>query len=43
MSDSETNFKLIGYWMSKKKLHKINWTEFRNTSRKYGYELKEVL
>ncbi|GLV35794.1 hypothetical protein CBL_01054 [Carabus blaptoides fortunei] len=31
--------KLIAYWMSEKKIQKLNWTEFGNVCRNHGYEL----
>lgn len=31
--------KLIAYWMSEKKIQKLNWTEFANVCRNHGYEL----
>ncbi|KDR10607.1 Inositol-tetrakisphosphate 1-kinase [Zootermopsis nevadensis] len=34
--------KLIGYWMSEKKSQKLNWTEFGNICRKYGFDLVKL-
>lgn len=34
--------RVIAYWMSEKKIQKLNWAEFRNVSRKYGFDLVKL-
>ncbi|KAG8232803.1 hypothetical protein J437_LFUL007957, partial [Ladona fulva] len=34
--------RIIGYWMSEKKSQKLNWKEFGNVCRKYGFDLVKI-
>lgn len=36
------NSKLIGYWMSEKKMQKLNWIEFSHVCKNHGFELIKV-
>lgn len=41
MTESKPS-RVIAYWMSEKKIQKLNWTEFRNVCRKYGFDLVKL-
>lgn len=36
------NSKLIGYWMSEKKIQKLNWVEFSQVCKNHGFQLIKV-
>lgn len=40
--DMNKPLQVIGYWMSEKKSQKLNWKEFGNVCRKFGFDLVKI-